>query len=197
MKKNILLFLTTLILWSCGTTKQKSYPDYVLGITEKPSKKIFSLDSLNIVTPSIEIYKRIDNTTHRKYDDREIVKDFITTTLKAELNKTEHYELNLMSADYLTVNRVLESITYTKFKNPEWIIKAPEEILITDKKYTLLINMTVIYGEANNGVIYFCVINNQDKVLEYVDRYNFKGSPLNNKRLKKRIQKGISKITNT
>jgi hypothetical protein len=88
-------------------------------------------------------------------------------------------------------------ITYHKFKNPEWIVKAPEEILISEKKYTILITMTARYGDTNNGVIYFCVINNYNKIIESVDRYEFNGSPLNNKQTKKRIQKAIARITNT
>ena len=197
MKKTTLLLLTATIIISGWTTKQKSYPEYVLGTNDKTQKIIYTKDSLNIVTPSIEIYNRINNTSHRKYDDREIVKSFVIETLKSELNKSEYYELKLMSEDYLTVNKVLEGITYQKYKNPEWIVKAPEEILINEKKYTLLITMTARYGDTNNGVIYFCVINNQDKTIESVDRYEFNGSPLDNNKTKKRIQKAISKITNT
>ncbi|TXD94481.1 hypothetical protein [Gillisia hiemivivida] len=197
MKKTLLLLLTSTIILSCGTTKQKSYPDYVLGINENIEKKIFDKDSLNIVTPNIEIYNRVNNISERKYDDREVIKTFVIKTLKSELNKAEHFELKLMSEDYLTVNKILEMITYHKFKNPEWIVKAPEEILISEKKYTILITMTARYGDTNNGVIYFCVINNYNKIIESVDRYEFNGSPLNNKQTKKRIQKAIARITNT
>ena len=97
----------------------------------------------------------------------------------------------------MTVNKVLENITYQKYKNPEWIVKAPQEILILEKKYTLLITMTGRYGDINNGVIYFCVINNEDKIFEIVDRFDFNGSPLNNEQMKKRIQQAIAKIINT
>ena len=195
MKKITLLLLTATIVLSCGTNKQKTYPDYVLGTKDKKQKIIYSRDSLNIVTPSIEIYNRIKNTSHRKYDDREIVKSFVIEILKSELNKSEHYELKLMSKDYLTVNKVLEEILYQKYKNPQWIVKAPEEILISEKKYTLLITMTARYGEINNGVIKFCVINNVAKTIESIDRYEFNASPLDNNKMKQIIQKGMSKIT--
>lgn len=197
MKKTTLLLLTATIIISCGTTKQTTYPEYVLGINKNVGKKIFDKDSLNIVTPSIEIYNRINDVSQTKYDDREIIKKFVIETLKSQLNKSEHYELKLMSENYLTVNKVLEVITYQKFKNPNWIVKAPNEILISEKKYTLLITMTARYGDTNNGVIYFCVINNQNKIFETVDRYEFNGSPLEYEQMKKRIQKAISKITNT
>ena len=197
MKKTLLLILTATIIFSCATTKLKTYPEYVLGIKNNKERKQFEKDSLNVVTPSIEIYNRVNNISHRKYDDREVIKTFVIETLKSELNKKEHYDLSLMSEDYLTVNKVLENITYQKYKNPEWIVKAPQEILISEKKYTLLIIMTGRYGDMNNGVIYYCVINNEDKIFEIVDRYEFNGSPLNKKQMKKRIQKAIDKIINT
>jgi len=197
MKKTLLLILTATIIFSCATTKQKTYPEYVLGIKDNKERKQFDRDSLNVITPSIEIYNRVNNISHRKYDDREVVKTFVIETLKSKLNKSEHYDLSLMSEDYLTVNKVLENITYQKYKNPEWIVKAPEEILISEKKYTLLITMTGRYGDMNNGVIYYCVINNEDKIFEIVDRYEFNGSPLNNKQMEKRIRKAIDKIINT
>ena len=177
--------------------KQRAYPEYVLGIRDNKERKQFYKDSLNVVTPSIEIYNRVNNISHRKFDDREVIKTFVIETLKSELNKSEHYDLSLMSEDYLTINKVLENITYQKYKNPEWIVKAPEELLISEKKYTVLITMTGRYGDMNNGVIYYCVINNEDKIFEIVDRYEFNGSPLDNIQMKKRIQKAINKIINT
>lgn len=186
--------MTILIIFSCGT--QKSYPDYVLGINENSEKKSFDKDSLHILTPAIEIYKRVRDISYSQYGDREDVKKFVIETLKSELIKSEYYELKLMSEDYSSVNEVLEVITYHKYKNPEWIVRAPEEILINEKKYTLLVTMTARYGTRNNGVIYYCVINNEDKIFEFVNRYEFNGSPLNKKQMKKRIQKAITKITN-
>lgn len=197
MKKTLLLLFTTTLILSCATTKQNTYPDYVLGIKDNMERKQFYKDSLNVVTPSIEIYHVIGSKSNRKYDDREVVKMFVVETLKSELNKNEHYELSLMSEDYLTVNKVLENITYEKNKNPEWIVKAPAEILISDKKYSLLITLTASYGDVNNGVIYFCVINNEEKIFETVDRYNFNVSPLDYDQMKKGIQQAIAKITNT
>ena len=191
MKKIAILLLAT-VIFSCRINKQKTYPEYVLGISENIDRKTFEKDSLNIVTPSIEIYKRINNVSQSKYDDREILKKSVIETLKSELNKSEHYELKLMSEDYLTINNVLEDITYQKFKNPNWIVKAPNQVLISEKKYTLFITLTARYG-----VIYFCVINNQDKIFESVDRYDFNVSPLENEQMIKLIKKAISKITNT
>ena len=48
-------------------------------------------------------------------------------TLKSELNKAQHYDLKLMSEDYLTVNKVLEDITYQKYSNPKSVVKAPKK----------------------------------------------------------------------
>lgn len=81
---------------SC-TTQKKTYPEYVLGINDNKIRKQFDKDSLNIVTPSIEIYNSVNTTSHEKYDDREVLKRFVIKTLKSELNKSEHYDLSLMS----------------------------------------------------------------------------------------------------
>jgi len=194
IKRLLLLLCTTIIIISCGTTRPKTYPEYVLGVEENTKTKKFYRDSLNIVTPSIEIYNRINNVSHQKYDDREVVKRFVIETLKSELNKSEHDELSLMSKDYLTVNRVLEIILSQKHKNPEWIVRAPKEILIPEKKYTLLITITGSYGDMNRGVIYSCVINNEKKIIEYVERYQLNGSPLNKNKIQKRIKKAIAEI---
>lgn len=189
----LLLFITSIII-SCGTTKQKVYPEYVLGVKENKEIKQFYRDSLNIVTPSIEVYHRINNISHQKYNDREAVKSFVIKTLKSELPKSEYYELSLMSKDYLTVNKVLEIILFRKNKNPDWIVKAPNEILITENKYTLLMSITGSYGDSNRGVLYGCIINNEKKIIEYVERYQLNGSPLNNKKIKSRIQKAVKEI---
>ena len=55
MKKTLLLILTATIFFNCATTKQKTYPEYVLGTKANKERKRFDKDSLNIVTPSIEI----------------------------------------------------------------------------------------------------------------------------------------------
>ncbi len=193
-KKAFFLLAAIIIITSCGTSKPKSYPDYVLGVEENTKTKKFYRDSLNVVTPSIEIYIRVNKTSHPKYDDRELVKNFVIETLKLELPKSEYYELNLMSKDYSTVNKALEIILSKKHKNPEWIVAAPNEILISESKYTLLISITGSYGDSYRGVLFCSVINNKDKIIEYVERYTLNGSPLNKNKIQKRIKKAIAEI---
>ncbi len=77
------------------------------------------------------------------------------------------------------------------------IVRAPDEILLKEKKYTILITMTAIYGDSNRGMIYFSVINNESKIIESVDRYDFNDSPINNPKTENRIKKVLLKITNT
>lgn len=197
MKKIITLIVIFLTLISCGITQQNSNPDYVLGMSQNQNRKMISTDSLHIVTPGIEIYEYVNDKSSTKYDQREIVKRFIIETLKSELNKSDYYDLPLMSKDYLSVNKVLERITYEKYKNPNWIVRAPNEVLIKEKKYTILITMTASYGDSNRGVMYFSVINNESKIIESVDRYDFNNSPLNNQKTENRIKKALLKITNT
>ena len=193
MNKVLLLLFTAAFFYNCAS-KPKVYPHYVLGIKDSKERKLFDRDSLHVVTPAVEITYLANNTSHRKYDYREALKSFVIETLKSELNKNSHFDLSLMSEDYRSVNRVLEFITYEKYRNPKWIVKAPEEILISEEKYTLLISMYARYGDQNNGVIYFCVINNKDKIYEIVDRYNIKGSAIDKEAMVKRIQKALNKI---
>src|SRR5690625_3391379 len=121
MNKNIFLLLTILIIYRCGTLKINT--DYVLRINENSEKKSYDKENLHILTPAIEIYKRVIDISYSKYGDREDVKKFVIETLKSELIKSEYYELKLMSEDYSSVNEVLEVITYHKYKNPEWIVR--------------------------------------------------------------------------
>ncbi|TYB76027.1 hypothetical protein ES676_06130 [Bizionia saleffrena] len=195
-KKTALLILTSILLLSCGTQK-KSYPDYVHGLSLNKNKKKVSKDSLFIVTPSIEIYHYVNRKSSAKYDKREIIKKFILETLKSELNKTDYYDLSLMSKDYRSVNNVLEGIISEKYKNPDWIVSAPNDILIDEKKYTVLIRTIGVYGDSNKVIMYFSIINNESKTIESVDRYEYDESPLETQKTKNRIKKAFSKITNT
>ncbi|QSS96906.1 hypothetical protein [Psychroflexus sp. ALD_RP9] len=196
LKAKLLLLITVVISINCSTVNQNNYPDYVIGIQPKKLKKFFDKDSLHIVSPSVEIYYKVNDESYPKYNERDDVKQFIIETLKSELNKSAYYKLNLMSEDYLMINKTLEKIIFKKYKNPEWIIKAPEEILISKKKYTLLIMLTGHYGDTNNGVFYFCVINNEKRIIEVVDRYKLKKHILNTNQIKENIHSAIKSLNN-
>ncbi len=197
LKTKLLLLLSLVIFINCSTVKQNNYPDYVIGIQPKKLKKFFDKDSLHIVSPSVQIYHRVNHESYPKYNERDDIKKFIVETLKTELNKSIHYQLNLMSKDYLTINKALEKITYEKYKNPEWIVKAPEEIIISEKKYTLLINLAGHYGDMDHGIFYFCVINNEKQIIEFVDRYKLKNHILSTRQIKENIHTAIKSLTKT
>ncbi|MBL4568924.1 MAG: hypothetical protein JKY69_04480, partial [Flavobacteriaceae bacterium] len=146
-------------------------------------------------TPSIEIYERKKNyKSVAKYDKRKIITKFVIETLKSELKKDLHFDVPLMSKDYLSVNKVLENIIYHKFIKPELIMKVPEEILIDTKKYTLLISLTGGSRNSEYGVLYFTIINNSDKIFESANRFNFIGSSLDTVLLKNIIKQEVKKL---
>lgn len=196
MKKGMpLLIIILVFLYSCAATKQPN-PNYVIGVRDKIEDILIPKDSLYIVTPDIEIYYRIDHESTPRYDKRELLKKSVIETLKFYLNKSEYYNLPLMSKSYLAVNKVLERIILKTYEHPEWIVRAPKEILIQEKKYTLLVLLAGHYGDLNNGVMYFVVVNNEDEIILSVDRYDFNESPLEMEATKKRIKMALSKITN-
>ena len=80
---------------------------------------------------------------------------------------------------------------YGKWFHPNKIFKAPSGIVISDKKYTLLISMFGNHGYINNVNYYFILINNKEKIIELVDRYQYEYGLINHKKIVYRINKGI------
>jgi len=190
----LLLFLSIIVL-SCSTSKNKSYPSYVVG--EKKFERIFvNKDSLHIVTPSIELYNT-SSESKADYPKRNQLQTSILERLKTELNNSEVHELELMSKDYLTVNKVIEGISFEKQNNPNLIITAPNEILIPNIKYSVLVRVFGYYGKTEKSILYITLINNKDKLIESVDRYDFNYSPLNNDLIDNQIKKALTKIIKT
>lgn len=195
MKKALFLLLIIGVFIGCRSSIQEPIPDYVLGIYDEPTIKSYDKDSLHFVTPDMEISSVIDFVFRPDYENRETVRSYVIGLLESELEKPYQYELKLMSKDYLSINKVLEQKIYAKYCHPEWKVSAPEEILITDQKYTLFISMTAYHTDLERGTLYFCVINNEEKTIERIDRHTFKASPLKEKVMEKMILKGISKLT--
>lgn len=194
-KIKYLILSVSVIFLSCSTAKNKRYPSYVIG--EKTFERILvNKDSLNIVTPGVELYNT-SSESKADYSKRNQLQTSILNKLKTELNDSKIYELELMSKDYLTVNKVLERISFEKQNNPNLIITAPNEILIPNIKYSVLVRVFGYYGKTEKSILYITLINNKDKLIESVDRYDFNYSPLNNDLIDNQIKKALTKIIKT
>lgn len=196
LKNCFFILFTSLFVYSCGSkqygaTSGDRITSTVLGKTDMRDIR-YDRDSLDIMTPAIEIY---DGRKHKiDYAPREEMINTIIDVLNNYLPKADYFLNDLMYKDALSVNIVLEGLLYEKNKFPELIISAPKELLITDKKYSLLIEHFGVYGGSNRSILYLAVINNSKKTVERVDRYESKDNPLIKELLKKRITNAIDSI---
>jgi hypothetical protein len=189
------LLLISIIILSCSTSKNNKYPSYVIG--KKKFERVFvNKDSLHIVSPSVELYNT-SSVNKADYSKREQLQNSILEKLKTELKNSVVHKLELMSKNYLTVNRVLERIIFEKQSNPNLIITAPNEILTPNIKYSVLVRVFGYYGKAEKSILYITLINNKDKLIESVDRYDFNYSPLNNDLIDNQLKKALNQIIKT
>ncbi len=172
-----------LILNSCSSTKNKALPEDVAKIRSERFQKL-PKDSIDIVTPYIEVYLTDKSTQLEKQNS---ILQFTAGLLITELPNAEYHELPIMYEGYFAVNSVLENLTYRQWKYPDWVFKAPNEILTVGKKYSLLITMLVRDGSMDNGGIQGILINNQEKTIYTVERYGI----VNNSTKPDKIKKGI------
>jgi len=189
------LLIFSIVVLSCISSQNKNYTNYIVG--EQKFERVFvDKDSLHIVTPSVELYN-ISSKSKADYENRNQLQSSILKKLKTELNNSKVYELELMTKDYLTVNKVLERISFEKHNNPNLIITAPNEILTPNIKFSVLVRVFGYYGKKEKCILYLTLINNEAKLIESVDRYDFNYSPLNNDLIENQIKKALSKIIKT
>ena len=192
MKKIITLIIITILL-GCKTTKG-TLPEHVIGIDENYKTIKFQKDSLNFVTPNVELYFTKGTKSTPDYKKREILKENIIYSLRKELKNTKYLSLGLMTKDYLTINKVTENLFHNKFTNPDWIIKAPKELITESKKNTILISITGHYGKHESFYLNLSIINNKGKKIEYSKSYSTHSSPLNYQKVNSIIKKAFSEI---
>ena len=170
---------------SCGSF-HNSNSNFITGVTNKTNVKI-DKDSLHIITPSIELY------TNKKgnYKYRKEITDFVIQTLKENISTAKYFNLDLMSKHYKTINSFLESRLHQKSNNPNFEISVPDELLVSEKKYTLLLSLIGVYGSVQKGQFNLTIIDNFDKTILTTHGYKLKGSPLNKVLLKDQIEESL------
>ncbi|WP_040279872.1 hypothetical protein [Psychroserpens damuponensis] len=194
MKKVILLICIITTIYSCKSKKVSTNKNYFIGIENNYQKRYFDKDSLNLIAPIVQL-RYVNNGEHYFVSkDVTAFNDMITNILKAELNTSDIITTDLDALNQKKKNKVLEKVIHDKFSHPNWIMKAPEEIIVPNKKYTLLVEINGIYGDRNNGQISFSVINNITEVIEIVDKEKFYFNPKNEELVRELIARGISKL---
>jgi hypothetical protein len=179
---------------NCATSKDQ--PKFIIGEKEF-NRVLVTKGDLNIVTPNVELYNSSLKYNKSDYSRREELQNRILKKLKSELGLSEVFELELMNKDYKTINNVLEYLKYKKQSNPNLVITAPDEILISNLKYSLLVSISGYYGRSEKSILFLILINNEDKLIESVDRYEYEFSPLNNKLIEDAIEKALKSIIKT
>ncbi len=193
LKKYALLTLITLLFVSCSSI-QSTKPDYLIGINKNSVKKKVQKDSILPITPRTVNFKYLNIKASKQKEYEKLAKEVVIRTLKSELNTTKMYDLDILSKSDRSINKVLERILYDKYANPNWIIKAPDEILIPEKYYTILIEIVLL---GNDSFIEATIINNELKIIERVDRYNFKSTFINEEILSDSVKKVLSNMIKT
>ena len=193
LKKYSLLTLITLLFVSCSSI-QSTKPDYLIGINKNSVKKKVQKDSILLITPRTVNFKYLNIKASKQKEYEKLAKEVVIRTLKSELNTTKMYDLDILSKSDRSINKVLERILYDKYANPSWIIKAPDEILIPENYYTILIEIVLL---GNDSFIEATIINNERKIIERVDRYNFKSTFINEEILSDSVKKVLSNMIKT
>ena len=118
MKRIYVYILLISIFYGCKSVVKRDLLPYVIGVDENYREKIISTDSISILSPAVEIYETDSNfNSETDYVSRDEIKGFIVKLLKSELNKEKHFELELMSKDYGSINSVVEMLFYEKTKS--------------------------------------------------------------------------------
>ena len=191
--RKILILPILLTFIHCASVKKEPLPDYVIGIQNKNTFKKVPLKEVQVVFPGAEIYIKDKNKTEIE-NTRKQIQFFVLSELEKILHKKTYANLELMSKDNLTINKVLESISYKKYLHPEWIVKAPKEIINKRKKYSLLFNMYGSRSDYDGGIFFFYIINNETEIIEKIIRREIDSNPLDKTMIISRIKRYIPKL---
>jgi hypothetical protein len=160
MNKNLRSFFFFILLTACCS---------VSFAQERKSKPKYSMDSLTIISPDVEIYNRVEmRKSEPDLKLREKVQLLIIDEAKKLLPKSIFIDLPIMNQDYRTVNHIVE-------RNYGWMMRStaqfdvPEELIVKNSKYTMLLTAGGSYGYNNRSIFRISIINNETKKFEYYE----------------------------
>ncbi|WP_160131309.1 hypothetical protein [Kordia antarctica] len=182
MKLHIQLLLL-LSLVGCSSTKNVTEVDLNFTNNLKIDK-----NDLQIITPHIEIKEKRNGKFLATPVERKKLRNVILQTTKSMFPNAPYVEVMFMYRDAYTINLVLErEVSYKKRK-------APKEVLTTGKRYSILISTNNYFGELERGVINLFLIDNEKETLQLLKHYQYKHSPLQTEKFKRKILKVLQKL---
>lgn len=189
--KKISLFIIITILMSCSSLKESSTKNQArkYSLYEKLKQGEIPLDSIHIITPEIEVKEKAGNSFINHPKKREFLREFTIQVIESELINASYIKVPFMFEDYRTINRVIEGRL-----NSENTIKAPKEIIIKNKRYTIFPLVFGYYGDLNRGRVSLYLIDNKDELCQLIYQRDFNHSPLNTERIKTFLLRGLKKI---
>jgi hypothetical protein len=181
MKKVLSIFMF-LVLISCSSSKPTVEPTSEIGNYEIDNNDV------SIITPYIEIKEKSNLSFINHPDKRKALTEFTVDLLKSQYPNAEYVEIPFLLGDYITINSKIEGRASLTEKN------VPNELVSDSNKNSVFISINGYFGDLNRGVLMLYVIDNQNKKWKMIDRIQYNISPLDTKRMEKRILKSIEKI---
>jgi hypothetical protein len=189
--KKISLFITITILMSCSSLKESSTKNQAkkYSLYEKLKQGKIPLDSIHIITPEIEVKEKLGNSFINHPSKRDSLREFTIQAIESELINASYIKVPFMFQNYRTINKIIEVRL-----NTEKTIKAPKEIIIKSERYTIFPLVFGYYGDLNRGSVALYLIDNKDELCQLIYRRNFNYSPLNTKRVRILLLRGLKKL---
>lgn len=181
MKKTILL-LFTIFLVACSSTKNKPKSNNQIG------NFTIDKDHVSIITPYIEIKEKSNSSFINHPDKRKALLDFTIKTLQSQYPNANYVEVPFLFKDYRTINSKIEGRAAITGKD------VPKELLTDKNKHAIFISINGYFGDLNRGVMMLYIIDNITERWIMIDRTIYNNSPLETKRMKKRILKSLEKL---
>jgi hypothetical protein len=181
MKKALSIFIF-LVLISCSSSKQT-----VESTSEIGNYKIDNND-VSVITPYIEIKEKSNLSFINHPDKRKMLTEFTVDLLKSQYPDAKYVEIPFLFGDYKTINSKIEGRASSSEKN------VPNELVWENNKNSIFVSINGYFGDLNQGVMMLYIIDNQNKKWKMIDRIQYNISPLDTKRMEKRILKSLEKI---
>lgn len=183
--KLYLQILLLVCLVSCSSNKNRVEAELNSNLTH--TLKI-DKTQLQIITPNIDIKEKKNGTYLKRPSERIKLRTLTLQTIQSMFPNAPSVEVLFMYKDSYTINKVLErEVSYEKRK-------APKEVLTTGKRYSILVSTNNYFGDSERGVINLFLIDNQKETLQLLNHYEYKHSPLQTEKYKRKILKVLASL---
>jgi hypothetical protein len=174
--------LIVIFLVACSSKKDSIAPKNEIGNYN------VNKNTISIITPYIEINEKSTGSYINHPDKRKSLTEFAINLLKSQFPKADYVEIPFLFKDYRTINSKVEGRASLDERD------VPMELYSDKNSTSLFIIIFGYFGELNRGSIILCIIDNENKKWKIIEKYQFGFSPLNIKKLEKRLLKSLEKI---